>query len=70
MQNSASAIYGSPDFLPTTARVLCRNPQNGQKRARKWPLGVARRAQAVIRQMRNGNNKCAVQAAVGEVQFD
>ncbi|GGX41492.1 hypothetical protein GCM10010946_20010 [Undibacterium squillarum] len=31
MQNSASAICGSPDFLPTTAGVLCRNPQKGQK---------------------------------------
>jgi hypothetical protein len=31
MQNSASAICGSPDFLPTTVRVLCRNPQNRQK---------------------------------------
>ena len=31
MQNSASAIFESPDFLPTSAGVLCRNPQNGKK---------------------------------------
>ena len=26
MQNSALAISGKPDFLPTTARVLCESP--------------------------------------------
>jgi hypothetical protein len=26
MQNSALAISGQPDFLPTTARVLCESP--------------------------------------------
>ena len=29
MQNSALAISGKPDFLPTTARVLCESPHFG-----------------------------------------
>ncbi|MBR7780995.1 hypothetical protein [Undibacterium luofuense] len=62
MQNSASAICGSPDFLPTTDRVLCRNPQNGQKtdknrlkndRWRGWYGGLA---DAVHRSRKDGGN--------------
>ena len=30
MQDCASAFYGRPDFLPTTARLLCKNPHSGQ----------------------------------------
>ncbi len=63
MQNSASAICGSPDFLPTTAGVLCRNPQNGQKShknglengcRRDWGGGLADSVRGRRKEGRNG----------------
>jgi hypothetical protein len=41
MPFSASVIFADPDFLPTTAGLVCRNPHLGRIPAEKCGKGAA-----------------------------